>query len=160
MQTDLYSYRKCLLFSCTICKRTLCAFFTIVFIIVFLFIEHSSMSVKQCFFFVFVSSLNKRNLLLEGGLSERTVFHVLGNREIQTNIDKLFIHNHLCDHPHYHICIFFQICTFYSDSTLVHECHCHANTKPIFVSHLFLLLFVKSRQIIWVFQQFHTKPKF
>lgn len=42
------------------------------------------MSVKLYFF---VSSLNKRNLFFF--LSERTVFHVLGNREIQTNIDKL-----------------------------------------------------------------------
>lgn len=52
METRLYSKRKFTFFPVPFVKGLLCAFFTIVFIIVFLFIEHSSMSVKYFFFFL------------------------------------------------------------------------------------------------------------
>lgn len=64
----------------------------------FLFIEHSSMSVK-CFFFI---SERAKSFLY---VKRRTVFHVLGNREIQTNVDKqlldkiILIGKH--ENPHY-----------------------------------------------------------
>lgn len=82
MGTHLYSKRKCLLFFCTICQRTFVCLFYYCLYNSFLFIEHSSMSVK-CLFF---SYLKEQNLFCK--FLKRTVFHVLGNREIQTNVDK------------------------------------------------------------------------
>lgn len=46
METHLYSKRKCLLFSCTICQRTFVCLFYYCLYNSFLFIEHSSMSVN------------------------------------------------------------------------------------------------------------------
>lgn len=80
MDTHLYSKTKCLLFFCTICQRTfVCLFYYCLYIVFYLL--NTLVSVK-CFL-----SLTKRakSFLYVKKIS---VFHILGNREIQTNVDK------------------------------------------------------------------------
>lgn len=103
METHLYSKRKCLLFSCTICQRTFVCLFYYCLYNSFLFIEHSSMSVN----FFFLSERAKSFLYV----TKRTVFQVLGNREIQTNVDKQLLDKNMNTHiihTFLHICFFPQ----------------------------------------------------
>lgn len=97
METHLYSKRKCLLFSCTICQRTFVCLFYYCLYNSFLFIEHSSMSVKP---FFYLSERAKSFLYVK-----RTVFHVLGNREIQTNVNKQLLDKliEIGKHQHQHL---------------------------------------------------------
>lgn len=120
METHLYSKRKCLLFSCTVCQRTFVCLFYYCLSNSFLFIEHSSMSVKCFFFFFFLTRMSKIFLYVK----KRSVFHVLGNREIQTNVDKLIC---IRKHPRHTVKVpeVRQVCTFF--------CVCFKRAIPTFM---------------------------
>lgn len=96
METHLYSKRKCLLLSCTICQRTFVCLFYYCLYNSFLFIEHSSMSVK-CFFF---SYMNEQNPFCMFKDKQSSMYWAIEkSKQTSTNSLENMKHSHTRPHP-------------------------------------------------------------
>lgn len=118
METHLYSKRKCLLFSCTICQRTFVCLFYYCLYNSFLFIEHSSMSVK-CLFFL---SERAKSFLYVKREQSSMYWAIEKYKQMSTNnfLDKLI---EIGKHEHTHILRTFvlsHLSTMFICSLMVH----------------------------------------
>lgn len=118
METHLYSKRKCLLFSCTVCQRTFVCLFYYCLSNSFLFIEHSSMSVKCFGFFFFLPERAKSFCMLK---RDQSSMYWAIEKSKQTSTNSSALENiHVIKVPT--VC---QGCTFF--------CVCFTRAIPTFV---------------------------